>query len=154
MRKNFILLSIGLLFFFNDSKAQNEEKAEVIAVIEIMFDAMREGDVDMLAFVFHSSARLQTTAINKEGKAIFAETEISKFIEQIANKPSGYIYDEKILEYKIFIDGNLATAWTPYEFYYNGNFSHCGVNAFHLVKTEEGWKITQITDTRRREDCK
>ncbi|HFA51249.1 MAG TPA: hypothetical protein ENJ95_19730 [Bacteroidetes bacterium] len=31
--------------------------------------------------------------------------------------------------------------------------SHCGVNAFHLFKSREGWKITQVTDTRRRNNC-
>ncbi|MBI5914693.1 MAG: nuclear transport factor 2 family protein [Bacteroidetes bacterium] len=31
--------------------------------------------------------------------------------------------------------------------------SHCGVDAFQLFKGENGWKITQISDTRRRENC-
>ncbi|MBX2840799.1 MAG: hypothetical protein KTR26_03455 [Flammeovirgaceae bacterium] len=67
--------------------------------------------------------------------------------------PHDKIFDEKILSYDIKIDGHFATAWTEYKFYLGQEFSHCGVNAFHLFKSEEGWKITQITDTRRKEDC-
>jgi hypothetical protein len=48
----------------------------------------------------------------------------------------------------------MATAWTPYNFYFNGKFSHCGVNNFVLVKQDNGWKIQYIIDTRRRQGCK
>jgi hypothetical protein len=47
----------------------------------------------------------------------------------------------------------MAAAWTPYRFYRNGEFSHCGVNSFQLVKMAEGWKIVYIIDTRRKEPC-
>jgi hypothetical protein len=43
--------------------------------------------------------------------------------------------------------------WTPYELEVEGIFSHCGVNSFQLIRINEQWKITQITDTRRKEDC-
>ncbi len=47
----------------------------------------------------------------------------------------------------------MANAWTPYEFWYNGNFSHCGVNSFQLIKKDEKWKIIYLVDTRRKEGC-
>ena len=40
-----------------------------------------------------------------------------------------------------------------YAFQVEGVPSHCGVNAFQLVKGSEGWQIPQVTDTRRREGC-
>ena len=54
----------------------------------------------------------------------------------------------------IHVDANLASAWTPYEFYVNDKFSHCGVNSFQLVKLKGNWVITYLIDTRRREACK
>ena len=30
---------------------------------------------------------------------------------------------------------------TPYDFWIDGKFSHCGIDAFDLIKTEEGWKL-------------
>ncbi|MEM0542129.1 hypothetical protein WFZ85_05850 [Flavobacterium sp. j3] len=56
------------------------------------------------------------------------------------------------MSYTIQVDGEMAHAWTPYEFYVNGKFSHKGVNAFTLFKDgsleASGWKIIHIVDTR------
>jgi hypothetical protein len=53
----------------------------------------------------------------------------------------------------IKIDGDFAQAWCDYAFYVGKNFSHCGVDAFQLHKTKEGWKIFHLADTRRRSGC-
>jgi hypothetical protein len=55
--------------------------------------------------------------------------------------------------YNIQIDGAMANAWTSYEFWVNGSFSHCGVNSFQLFKDEGAWKIIYLIDTRRKEGC-
>ena len=47
----------------------------------------------------------------------------------------------------------MASVWAPYTFYLNGAISHCGINSIELLHDEDGWKVTQISDTRRREDC-
>ena len=43
----------------------------------------------------------------------------------------------------VLTEGNIASVWTPYDFYINGEFSHCGVDLFYLVK-EEDWKIAHF----------
>ena len=77
---------------------------------------------------------------------------MDKFVRAVG-RPHDEVWDEKIWSLDIHIDGNLATAWTGYTFYIDKTMSHCGVNAFHFFKSKEGWKITQITDTRRRNNC-
>ena len=62
--------------------------------------------------------------------------------------------DERIQFETIKIDGPLAIVWTPYNFYHNGKFSHCGVNSFQLVRFDGIWKIQYLIDTRRRTGCK
>ena len=62
------------------------------------------------------------------------------------------MWDERIGDVEVHIDGGLATAWVPYAFYLGEEFSHCGANAVHLARTSEGWKIIHLTDTRR-QDC-
>ena len=113
---------------------------------------MKTKDAKLAKSVFAQNANLTTTAI-KEGKAIIKKESVADFIKFIGT-PSDNIYDERILDYEVKIDGIMATVWTPYEFYVNDKFLHCGVNAFQLFKSEEGWKIIQITDTRRKKDCK
>jgi hypothetical protein len=43
--------------------------------------------------------------------------------------------------------------WTEYDFHLGDKFSHCGVDAFHLLKTSAGWKVVALSDTARREGC-
>jgi len=45
----------------------------------------------------------------------------------------------------------IAVVWTPYEFHVNGEFSHCGVDAFSLVRIDGQWKIAGIVYTVERE---
>jgi hypothetical protein len=93
-----------------------------------------------------------TTFVDKEGNPRLMEEEIQGFLSAVGT-PHNEVWNEKLTSVKIEIDGNLAQAWTKYEFYVDENFSHCGVNAFQLVKDSNGWKIIQITDTRRKTDC-
>jgi len=94
------------------------------------------------------------TVVSGESGASLGSNSVQDFINRIATTPDHTVLDEKILEYQIKIDGQMASVWTPYEFYVNDTFSHCGVNSFQLIKTPEGWKITYIIDTRRKEGCK
>src|SRR5436309_1278445 len=61
--------------------------------------------------------------------------------------------DERSWGSEVRIDDNLATVWVKYEFVAGGQFSHCGVDAFQLFKGPTGWKIFQVADTHRRENC-
>jgi hypothetical protein len=149
--KKLLLLSF-LLLSFNIFAQSNEEEKAVQAVIEKMFDAMRSGDSTSLRNVFHPSARLMSTYY-KDGASKIHEGSIDRFVASVGT-PHDEIFDEKIWSYDIRIDGNLASVWTEYSFYLGKNLRHCGVNAFHLFKSDEGWVITQITDTRRKENCK
>jgi hypothetical protein len=133
--------------------AQNgSERAQVIAVIQKLFDGMRAADTSMVRTVFHPQAQLQSTSVNGAGQPQFTTTEINRFIASIASR-KGVMLDERIHAYDVRIDQGLAAVWTDYTFYVGSDFSHCGVNAFHLFKGEEGWKIVQITDTRRKTTC-
>jgi hypothetical protein len=64
--------------------------------------------------------------------------------------PNEIKFLEKIVSYTIQVDGTMAVAWTPYEFYKNGILSHTGVNVFTLFKKDDSWKIIYIIDTRRK----
>ncbi len=124
---------------------------EVRRTIETLFKGMREGDSTLVRSVFDPSARLMTV-IEQDGKTVPHHASIDDFIKAVGT-PHEAIWDERIGKYDVLIDGPLATAWTPYTFYLGDQFSHCGVNAFQLYRHETGWKIIQITDTRRKEGC-
>jgi hypothetical protein len=122
--------------------------------IRQLFEGTKKGDSTLVRQSFHSTARMQTIAFNQEKQPVVIEESLDRFLKAIAT-PHPEIYDERILKYEVQIDDNLAAFWTEYEFYVGKNFSHCGVNAFQLVKNAENeWKIIQVIDTRRKELCK
>jgi hypothetical protein len=131
------------------STADDEEA--VLAVVRALFDGMREKDEALLRSVWHPDARLQSAGADENGNPRVTSTEVESFVAGVlAAEP--YL-DERTFDEEVRVDGNLATAWTPYNIFIDGEFGHCGVDAFQMVRTAEGWRILQLTDTRTREGC-
>jgi hypothetical protein len=42
------------------------------------------------------------------------------------------------------VSGPIAMVWYPYDFYNDGEWSHCGVDIFTLLRTSEGWRIASL----------
>lgn len=149
MKIIFILLTI--LFVAVDGSAQTAEDS-VKTVINTMFSGMKNGNAGLFKSAFSDSAILQTISRNKEGKMIVRSDDISEFAAFVGTLKKDSA-DERIQFETVKIDGPLAIVWTPYNFYHNGKFSHCGVNSFQLVKFDGVWKIQYLIDTRRRTGC-
>ncbi|MFT4033600.1 MAG: nuclear transport factor 2 family protein [Siphonobacter sp.] len=129
--------------------AQKEEETAVRAVVDRLFEGMAKHDSTIVRSVFHPTARLQSATMNKEKQPVLQSESIDKFVKSIGSIPANVSIEERLTGYEIRVDDRLATAWTSYEFYLNGKLSHTGVDAFQLYKTDQGWKIIQISDTRK-----
>lgn len=149
--KNLITL---LIFFISISAIAQTNEEQIKASINQVFDGMRKNDTTLVREVLHSSCFLKSIGKSKTGEVRLQEDAISDWLKQIGTKREGVVLDERLTSYDIKIDGEMAIAWTPYEFYLNDKFNHCGVDVFTLMHTEKGWKIVGIVDTRRKENCK
>jgi hypothetical protein len=138
-----------LMLFPAFSYSQKAEKKEVRKVIDLLFDGMRKGDSSQVKKIFFPNATLNTSFVNSKGEAKLHSDSIISFINAIGT-PHKEVWDERLLSCEIRINDNLATVWTKYAFYVDNVYSHEGVNAFQLAKTEVSWKILVITDTRRK----
>ena len=141
--KTFLFLLISTFSF-----AQNTSEKEVVKPIESLFKAMKSADSLGVKNAFSNSAILQTFGKNNEIKT----EKVEDFAKQVGAAKVGDL-DERFTISKVLVDGNMASVWVPYQFYYKGNFSHCGVNSFQLAKLNNEWKIQYIIDTRRKENC-
>ncbi len=147
--KRFIYLIT--LLFLGFCQAQTAEESAKNAV-DAFFDGFHKGDSLKLTTVLMADTKLQSAIKTKEGKDKLMDTPVEKMIASLI-KPRKDKYEERLLSYKVLVDGNMAHVWTPYEFYVNGQLSHCGVNSFQLFNDNGHWKITYILDTRRRSNC-
>lgn len=150
MRKLFF---IGLVLFINYSHAQTA-KDSINQVINQLFVGMKNADTTLIRNCFTSTAQLQTFARSKtsQGKLFIKEDKVEDFLLQVSKLPKDSA-DERIVFESILIDGPMATVWTPYEFYYNHKFLHCGVNHFVMARLNGEWKIHFLIDTRRKQGC-
>ncbi len=128
------------------------ETEAVKATVRAFFDGMRRADSAAVrrtlapGAVFHTLAtRGSQTQLRPQNPADFVKA---------VGTPHQEVWDERITFDQVLIDANLASVWTPYEFYLGNTFSHCGYNSFQLVKLADGWRIAHVIDTRRKEKCK
>jgi Domain of unknown function (DUF4440) len=149
--KCFLVLLTSLSFSIAGNAQPTEDSVK--AVINDLFAGMRNADPVLLRSAFADSAVLQTISRNKAGKMFVATENVGGLADFVGHLKKDSA-DERIQFETIKIDGPLALVWTPYNFYHNGKFSHCGVNSFQLVRFDGVWKIQYLIDTRRRTGCK
>jgi hypothetical protein len=145
----FILLTIIVPFAGFSQTAEDSVKA----VVNSLFTAMKTSDGPALLRLFSDSAILQTIASSKNGETVIRSEKVKDFVNVVSTLPKGDA-DERISFETVKVDGDLALAWTPYQFYFKNKFSHCGVNSFHLIRINGAWKIHFLIDTRRKSPCK
>ncbi len=122
-----------------------------LAVVTRLFDGMRAGDSSVVRAVFHPAATLVTT-LERNGVADVQVTPIDAFVRAVGT-PHAEVWDERIFDPVVQVDGGLATVWVAYTFWRGSTMSHCGVDAVHLARVGPAWKIIALADTRRRTGC-
>jgi hypothetical protein len=145
-----LLVVVPALARAQTAPAAPDERAAVLAVVQRLWDAMKARDTAMARSVFDSSAML-SRAVTRNGEARVQLTPVSAFIEALSHATEPW--NERMFAPEVRVDGSLATVWTEYDFHLGEKFSHCGVDAFQLLKTSGGWKIVALSDTARREGC-
>lgn len=138
-----------LLYFISVPAIAQDPKDDIKQVITQLFKGMQESDSASVVSVFMDGAIMQTIVNTKENKTIVKNELVNNFASSVGRQKKGSL--NEIIEFDdIKIDPPLAFVWTPYRFYFNGSFSHSGVNAFCLVKSLDGWRIQYIIDTRKK----
>jgi len=148
--KKIILFTLTLMTF----KALNAQSAEdsIKNTINKLFEAMKTGNADMLKSCFAKDGVLQSVVVDSNGVVSVRSEDLAEFADFVSKQKAGAA-DERIVFETIKIDGALSTVWTPYRFYYNGSFRHCGADSFQMVRIGKEWKIQYLIDTRRKNGC-
>ena len=97
-----------------------------------------------------SATDKSTKIIYSDGTNVVDTAFVSNAITEVSEDTSPQLGgDLDTNSFNIKIDGPLANVWVGYEFWLDDKLSHCGVNSIHLLKKKSGWKIFNITDSRR-----
>lgn len=129
------------------------EKESIMKPVNLLFSAMQKGDSTMLRQAFAREVTMATIGRDKTGKTFIQHESSIRDFQKAIGTPHAEVYNEMIWGEKILVDGDFAQVWTSYAFYLGKKFSHCGVDAFNLVRENGEWKIFHLADTRQREGC-
>jgi hypothetical protein len=153
--KHLYLLVLATISILPQARAQKLTPGQLAVkqVITNLFLGMEKGDSALVHSTFSSEITLATIARDKAGNPILhRESSLDGFLKAVGT-PHKEVWYEEIWNLQIQIDGDFAQAWCDYAFYLDKTFSHCGVDAFHLHKGKDGWKIFHLADTRRKTGC-
>ena len=154
-----VIFTVGLLWLHLSVFPQSDEwsklnpiEQEVMEVVIQVFDGMRAGDSAAVKRHFYPETSSYTAFTTKEQKRVLKAGDINNWFAAIG-KPHEQVWDERIWDYQVDIDGNLSAVWVKYAFYLDTELHHCGVDAIQLAHDGEAWKIFHIADTRQQNEC-
>lgn len=146
----FLLLLFGSISM---SAQEASEEAKVKNAIDTFFEGFHARDSIVMKSILADDVVIQSIGRDKSGEIALTGEDVHKMLKGIVGIPLKTDFKEVLHSYDIKVDGAMAQAWTPYSFFVNGEFSHCGVDSFQLYKNEGKWKIIYLIDTRRKEGC-
>lgn len=127
------------------------EEAAAVATVNQLFDAMRTRDTTTIRRLLHPELRIFVPSM-RNGQPVVRTSGVEQFIGSVASAQQ--TLDERAIDPEVRIDGGLASVWTYYDFILGDEFSHCGIDALHLARTPDGWRIIGLAYTTRSTGCR
>ncbi len=127
-----------------------DPEKEVVEVANSFLSALSAADTAVLAGLLAPEAMIYSVREGSDGPALGAVTRAA-FLESLGGEDQNLL--ERMWSPLVQVQDLVAMVWTPYDFYLNGEFSHCGIDVFTMLKGGEGWQVASITYNVVREGC-
>ena len=129
---------------------ESSDEDEILMVVQKFFDSMAARDTSMAREILLIDGQYYGVREDLDGLYIKRKTH-HDYIESLSDIEDEYI--ERIWKPTVMVHGRIAVVWAQYDFHINYEFRHCGVDAFTLIKTQDGWKIAGTIYTIEPEGC-
>lgn len=150
----FILAAFTFTAFTVPHIAAQEAKADpakdALGVVTRLFEAMQARDAEGIRSTFAPDGQLASTQ-KRNGQTTIRFLTADAFAKLISEGKG--VYRERMYKPEVIVTGDLVTVRGRYGFYVDDRFSHCGFNSFHLMRTEQGWKIVNAASTIEPDGC-
>lgn len=114
------------------------EENDIRHKVDQFFRALATKDTVLYQTIALPTGQIWTVR-NTDGTLKYSTRTIGHDITRLASMKE--TIEERPLHYDIRIHQDIAIAWVPYTLNVSGEFSHCGIDVFTLLKTDQGWKI-------------
>ncbi len=132
-----------LLAIPHQADAQGNE-SQVLATVQEFFDSMSAKDTAAARQILVMDATYFSVREGDDGTTMQGSTN-REYVERLATTDNDL--QERMWDPQVMVHEGIAVVWAPYEFQVNGKFSHCGVDAFSLIRIGGLWKIAGIVYT-------
>ena len=150
MKIGAILLLISLPILAAAQTTEETEKTAVIKVVQQFFEAMDHHDTATAKKIVLMDCQLYSVQQTKDS-IINRMRKFTDFLLVVGQ--TNRSLEEKMWNPTVMIHNQIAIVWAPYDFHLNGQLTHCGIDEFNLVKTNEGWKIAGVMYTVEPDGC-
>lgn len=138
----------------NSYIAKQTPQEEAGAVADKLFEAMRAKNYEGIKNLFLAGGQLTALDKPKNGEGFSTTRNFSgDAFAKLISEAKGGEFIEKMPEKSVRIYGDAAVVTGRYTFHVGEKFSHCGTNAFHLLKSDGVWKIANATSTLETANC-
>jgi len=151
MNRLVVTIAASCLVWLAPRAESQTPRDSVVAAVNEFFRAMTARDTAALARVQLTDGVLYAARVQGDSVAIRRGT-FEGFTQQLAGLKDTYV--ERMWEPTVLVHGPLAVVWASYDFHRNKTFSHCGVDAFTLLRSPTGWKIATISYTTEATGCR
>jgi hypothetical protein len=127
------------------------EQAEVVDAVQRFFTAMASRDFAAYEASVVADAMTYSQRLDAAGGAPVQRRTHGEILESMRAAPQRF--DERLWNPVVRVDDPVALVWTPYDFYIEGDFSHCGIDSFELFRFDGTWRITNASWTAESEGC-
>lgn len=145
-----ITIFLGLFAYSaTAADAKHPEYDAVVAVVDQFFEGLNTDNQALLASISLDGANIYT--LRERADSSF---ELRTRRQDNSNlSPNNGVYTERYWDETVLVSDLMAVFWAPYDFYIDGEFSHCGIDVFDLLKEGGSWKISNTMYTVVRQDC-
>lgn len=118
---------------------RSPDEAAAIAAADSLLAALTRDDKEALARFTTDSAILGYSAIRGGAERVRVHS-----VAEVRARPSPVRIAERGFDATVRVQDRLAQVWMPYDIYIDGKWSHCGVDAFTLLKIAGAWRVASL----------
>jgi hypothetical protein len=130
---------------------QAGEEAAVLAAMDRYLAAISASDLEAMAAMQLPEGTTYRALAGKDGKMDIVARPNSYWVDPA--RKDGHQHRERYWAPTVLIRGGIAVVWAPYEYWIDGQTSHCGVDVFDFVKIEGAWRVANAMWTVEPDAC-
>ena len=147
------LVIISFLITGKPVSAQSSaDERAILDTVDQFFTALAERDRGLLASITVQGSLNISTSESSSGDQ---RVRIQNYTQLLNNLGGGEgpALLERYWDPTVLVQRDIAVFWAPYDFHVDGEFSHCGIDSFQLIKREGKWLLTNLSWTVERTGC-